>query len=244
MKISFAIPAHNEEKNIADCIRAIQAEIGSGNTETEIIVIDNASVDQTAEIASSFPGVRVVRENQKGLVFARARGQSEASGDIIANIDADTRIPKGWLAVVERSFADDPNLVGLSGRFIYYDASFLTKILTRVFYYAGYVFYLLNKHILGVGAMLQGGNFVIKKEAFDRLGGYDLSIDFYGEDTDVARRLNKVGNVVFTFALPAYSSARRLHNEGVFTTGFRYGLNYFWTIFFNKPLTKKYRDFR
>ncbi|MFX0204255.1 MAG: glycosyltransferase family 2 protein, partial [Candidatus Hodarchaeota archaeon] len=86
--------------------------------------------------------------------------------------------------------------------------------------------------------------FVIKRAAFEQIGGFDTSIDFYGEDTDVARRLNKVGHVKFTFTLPIYASGRRLAKEGIIKTGIRYSANYFWVSFSGKPLTKTSTDIR
>ena len=92
--------------------------------------------------------------------------------------------------------------------------------------------------------MVQGGNFIVKRSALEKIGGFDTSIEFYGEDTDVARRLNGFGDVKFTFSLPIYASGRRLYGEGVFRAGMRYAANFFWVSYFKKPLTKKYSDFR
>ena len=71
MKISFVIPAYNEQRNIADCISAVQAEINRTGFLSEIVVVNNASTDRTKEIASGYPNVRVVDEIRKGLVWAR-----------------------------------------------------------------------------------------------------------------------------------------------------------------------------
>ena len=76
------------------------------------------------------------------------------------------------------------------------------------------------------------------------MGGYDTSIVFYGEDTDIARRLSEVGRVKWTFALVMYTSGRRLAHEGILTMGVRYAVNYLYTIFYKKPFTKEYIDVR
>ena len=104
--------------------------------------------------------------------------------------------------------------------------------------------YLFNRFVLNVGAMLQGGNFIVKREAMLKLGSPDLRFSFYGEDTDMARRLSKVGGVKFTFRLPAQSSGRRLVGEGVFTIGLRYSMNFFWATFRKKPFTDTWQDIR
>lgn len=244
MKISFVIPAYNEEAYIRDCLASILRECAEDTYDVEIIVVNNASTDATAIVARSFQGVRVVDEPHKGLVYARRAGFLASTGDIIANVDADTILPPGWLARVMDEFGSAPDLVALSGPFIYHDLSRAKNMMVRGYYYIGYLTYLVNRYVARVGSLLQGGNFVVRRGALEKIGGYDLTIDFYGEDTDLARRLHHVGPVKFTFKLPMYASGRRLAAEGFFTMGIRYPLNYFWTIFFKKPYTKGYRDIR
>ncbi len=244
MKISFVIPAYNEENYLGDCLEAIIGQKKDAPCDIEVIVVNNASTDRTEEIARSYPGVTVVNEPQKGLVHARRAGYLASTGDIIANVDADTRITPGWIGKVHRAFAKDEKLVALSGPFIYYDAPWKIRFTTRLFYSIGYIFYVINRFILRVGSMLQGGNFVVRRSALEKIGGYDVSLSFYGEDSDIARRLSKVGKVRFTFRLPAQSSARRLAKEGGFTMGLRYSVNYFWIMYFKKPFTKNYIDIR
>jgi glycosyltransferase involved in cell wall biosynthesis len=246
MKISFVIPAYNEEHYVADCLDAILAQKDGAPCPLEIIVVNNASTDGTEAVVRRYTdrGVTLVNEPEKGLVHARRAGYDAATGDIIANVDADTRITPGWIDKVYRAFSGDPKLVALSGPFVYEDAPRSVRFWTLVFYGIGYVFYIINRFILRVGSMLQGGNFVVRRSAMDAIGGYDESISFYGEDSDVARRLSKVGKVRFTFRFPAFSSARRLAKEGSFMMGLRYSVNYFWMTFFKRPWTKDYIDIR
>jgi glycosyltransferase involved in cell wall biosynthesis len=244
MKLSFVIPAYNEENYIGDCLEAILRETRGSSYETEIVVVDNASTDGTAKVVAKYPEVKLVHEPQKGIVKARRAGYLAATGDLIANVDADTRITPGWLKKVMDAFAKDPKLVTLSGPFIYYDVPRKVRAFTRFFYYISFCFYLMTRFVFRVGSLVQGGNFVVRRSALDAIGGFDSSIAFYGEDTDIARRMSKVGHVKFTFKLPAYSSGRRLAKEGGLSTGFRYALNYFWIIFFKRPYTKSYADFR
>ena len=126
MKISFVIPAYNEEKMIGKCLKSVFDEINRSRTSidstgVEVVVVDNASTDRTREEALKFPNVTVVRENLKGLVYARRAGWVATVGDIVANIDADTMVPAGWLSTVMSEFAKDKNLVALSGPYLYYD---------------------------------------------------------------------------------------------------------------------------
>ena len=238
MKVSFIIPAHNEEKYIIRCLKSVKQELSSDDYDAEIIVVDNASTDKTCERVESFPGVRVINEPHKGLSQARQAGFLASTGELIANIDADTIVPVGWLKTVMVEFTKEKNLVALSGPHIYYDLSIYSRLLVKIFYFLGYTTHIINHHILGIGAMLQGGNFIVRRSALEKINGYNTSIEFYGEDTDVGRRLAQIGKVKWTFHLPIYASGRRIKNEGIITMGSRYALNYFWVIFSGKPFTK------
>ena len=242
--ISFVVPAYNEEVLLPDCLRAIRAEIVRTGCQAEVVVVDNASTDRTAAVAATFEGVVVVHEPVKGLVAARRAGFEAASGVLIANIDADTQIGAGWLDRVLASFKTDPKLVALSGPYDYYDVPFRIRAAARMFYVIGFCTYAFNKHVLGVGSMVQGGNFVVLRSALVEAGGFSDTFEFYGEDTDIARRMNAVGNVIFTWKLMARSSGRRLTGDGLMMTGLRYSANYLWATFFRKPFTTAWNDYR
>jgi glycosyltransferase involved in cell wall biosynthesis len=248
MKISFVVPAYNEHVLLPRSLNAIRDEITRAGQvlgqDAEIIVVNNASTDNTREVAESIEGVRVVDEPRKGLVQARWCGFAHSTGDLIANIDADTIIPAGWLTEVLAQFEQTKNLVGLSGPYEYYGVPRRVNLVVAAYYRAAWFAYVLNHYILNVGAMLQGGNFVVKREAMLKLGNPDHRFSFYGEDTDMANRLSKVGRVKFTFRLPAQSSGRRLVGEGVFTIGLRYTMNFFWATFRKKPFTEEWQDIR
>ena len=210
----------------------------------EIIVVNNASTDRTAEIAASYPGVQVVHEPRKGIVWARRAGYLKSSGELIANVDSDTILTPNWLDTVFREFSKNPNLVGLSGPFKYYDLPKLTSRMINFFYKLAYGLYLLNRFVLRKGSMLQGGNFIVTRAGLEKIGGYDTSIEFYGEDTNIARRLHEIGDVKFTSKLPMHSSGRRLAEEGPLTMAIKYTRNYFWMTFFKKPKDNTYIDHR
>ncbi|MBV9349319.1 MAG: glycosyltransferase family 2 protein [Patescibacteria group bacterium] len=244
MDITFVIPAYNEEPSLGIALSAIEAEIGRTNAEAEIIVVDNASTDGTESVALSHPGVRIVREMRKGIAFARAAGLSAAKGELIANVDADTRMPAGWLSFVLHSFEEDPSLVALSGPFIYDDLSYFEQTLWKFFYLFGYVAYLFIYRIFRVGAMLQGGNYVVRKQALEKIDGYNTGFTYWAEDVDVAKRIIKAGKVRWTFRLPTYASGRRIREEGIITLAFKYAVNYCWLMLFSRAYTSTHSDVR
>jgi glycosyltransferase involved in cell wall biosynthesis len=245
MKISFVIPAHNEAGCIAACLHSILREIRRSGSEAEIVVVNNASTDGTARVAAGFRGVRVVDEPQKGLTFARQRGYLQSSGDIVAGVDADTRLTRGWIRTVEREFTARSRLVCLSGPYIYHDLSPLARIAVAFWYLVAFVIYgLVNQYVLRVGAMLQGGNHAARRTALQRIGGYNTAIAFHGEDTDLAFRLMRVGVVKFSPRLPVLASGRRLRKEGALRTAWSYALNSLFVILYGRPLARTYTDVR
>ncbi len=248
MRLSFVIPAYNEEKYLPGCLESILDQTRhlpkSGRDLVEIIVVNNASTDKTKQVTLGYPGVRVVDEPRKGLTFARQAGFLASTGSLIANVDSDCRLTPGWISQVLKAFDADPNLAALSGPFIYYDLTPPQRFFVRIFYVTAFFTYLINRYILRVGSMVQGGNFVLTRTALDAIGGFDTSISFYGEDTDIARRVSAVGKVRFTFRLKMLSSARRLKREGILNIAARYTINYFWTTFFKRPYTESYIDIR
>lgn len=237
MKISVIIPAYNEEEYIAGALESITRY--APDNLLEIIVVDNASTDKTAEIAKNFKLVRIAKEVNKGLTKARQKGLTEAKGDLLAYIDADTQISSKWFHTVISEFKKNNGLVCLSGPYIYYDLPRWQRGLIKL--YNKYFMYSMS---LVSGNIINGGNFIAKKDALLKIGGFDTSIAFYGEDINIATRLKEVGKVKFLRNLYVYTSGRRLKSEGVSATGFRYFANFLSETLFRKPVTNKYKDIR
>ena len=85
----------------AGCLYSLRAQT---RPPDDILVINNASTDETGAVARAVPGVRVIDEPAKGLVVARETARRAAHTDIVAYIDADCRVPITWLERVEAHF--------------------------------------------------------------------------------------------------------------------------------------------
>lgn len=93
MKVSIVIPALNEEGIVGKTVQSIPVQnLRELGLETEIIVVDNASTDNTAQEATA-AGATVILEEKRGYGNAYIRGLNEASGDIIVMGDADGTYP-------------------------------------------------------------------------------------------------------------------------------------------------------
>ena len=170
--LSLIIPAYNEEAYIGFCLDSVlQNAFGRFH---EIIVVDNASSDRTGEIARARRGVRVVQEMQRGVCFARQRGLEEATGEILAYIDADTRLPADWALIAERTFQNRPDLVCLSGPYRYYDGPKAKRWVLNGFSRLAVP---MGRWLFGY--MVVGGNFIATKRAIKEAGGFDTTINFW-----------------------------------------------------------------
>ena len=176
----------------------------------EVLVINNASTDHTGRVAAGVRSVRVVDEPRKGLVVARETGRRCACGDILIYLDADCRAPLTWIERIERRFQHDPSLIALSGPYRYYDWDWWGRTLIRAYdFTVAPATQLLVKHVLRIGTIFYGGNFAVRREALEQIGGFDVSIEFHGEDTNLGRRLCATGKVGLFHDCYLYTSARR-----------------------------------
>ena len=96
--VSLVVPTFNEAENIYSMIERSHAALSSLKIDFEIIVVDDSSGDGTADIAATaaaqWPGVRIIRRTeQRDLSQSVLRGWREATGDVLAVIDADLQHP-------------------------------------------------------------------------------------------------------------------------------------------------------
>ena len=227
MKVSIVIPAYNEERFIASVIKAVLAQKYEG--EFEIIVVDNGSKDKTAEIASAFP-ITLIKESRKGSQYARNAGYLKATGDIIANTDADCLPNPDWISKGVSLFKKD-SIMAVSGPYHYYD--------NGVIFGAVYLF--IHKYIQQItndilqkfkmGGTVMGGNVFIRRTALEKMGGYDTSLEFFGDDTSTAKRLTKVGTILYDRNLLVEASAKRFQEKGTIRLTLIYLFHFLRIIF-------------
>jgi glycosyltransferase involved in cell wall biosynthesis len=219
MKVSIIIPAYNEEKNLEATIMAI---LNQSYKDFELIVVDNGSTDSTADIAMSFGNkLTLLHESRKGTQWARECGRQKARGEIIANVDADCVPSPDWLHN-GLSLMQSEKCVALGGPYDYYDAGPLLRVVALSMQKTSYVFLNWFLQKIGKGAVLIGGNVLLRSDALQKAGGYNTDLTFYGDDTDTAKRMARIGKVTFSGTFVMKTSARRLKNQGILNTIFHY----------------------
>jgi glycosyltransferase involved in cell wall biosynthesis len=242
MRISVIVCAYNEAAFLPACLHSLLSQTRSPD---EVIVVNNASSDETAAVASAIPGVRVVDEPAKGLVVARERGRLASTGDILAYLDADCRAPLQWLERVEDRFERHEALVAVTGPYRFYDWDLLGRSLIRL--YDAVVApptHLLVHYFIGAGAILYGGNFAVRRAALDRIGGFDRSVEFHGEDTNLGRRLTPHGSIEMARECWLWTSARRYRALGKRKVFGLYVRNFWSEILRHRPADRSHIDVR
>jgi glycosyltransferase involved in cell wall biosynthesis len=234
--ISLIIPAYNEADYLPACLDAVMLNIAG--KAVEIIVVDNNSTDGTKQVIERYPGVTYLFEPRKGITRARQCGFRGSAGDILAYVDADTRPPPGWIEQIWEQFGDHRDLACLSGPYSFYDLGGIRRALSEAWFVAA-------RSLGGItGYIVVGGNFAIPRTVLEKMGGFDASIEFYGEDVDIAKRAGKQGKVRFSprFVMP--TSGRRMQKHGFLKMAGIYFVNYFSVVLHGKPVTQTYTDVR
>lgn len=240
--VTAIVCAYNEAAYIGECLDALT---GQTRPADEIIVVDNASTDATGAVAAQRPGVRVVRERTKGLVHARATGARAARSAWLAFVDADCRPVPEWLATLLAVTERRPDIVAASACYRYYDWHRLGRALIR-----GYdlsvapLTHFFVQDVLRRGAILYGGNFLVRRSALDAIGGFDTTIAFHGEDTNLGRRLSTVGRVALCREASVATSARRFKAMGTSAVLRLYARNFWSEVLFHRPADTHYEDVR
>ena len=113
--VTVLIPAYNEEAVIR---QTVGAALASDYPKLEVLVVDDGSMDRTAEIVrASFgrePRVRLLMQSNRGKPSALNQGLSEAAGEIVVSIDADTIVDPDAIRLLVRHFAD-PKVGAVAG---------------------------------------------------------------------------------------------------------------------------------
>jgi glycosyltransferase involved in cell wall biosynthesis len=201
MKLSVVIPAYNTARYIAEALGSVLAQI---DAETEVIVVDDGSADETAAIAERFgPPVRVIRAAHGGIGATINRGMSEAKGERIATIDADDRWLPGKTALQLAALDGDTSLDAVFGHV----RQFLSPDVTEPARFA-----------FAAGPMpgLIRGTMIVRRQAWERVGPLETGlaagefVGWYARAVDAGLRTRMLPDVVYE---------RRIHANNPATAG-------------------------
>jgi GT2 family glycosyltransferase len=207
--VSIVIPVHNQATYTEACLTELVATLPARFTG-EIIVVDDASSDDTAALLARWTGtdprIRAMRNTDNlGFLHTSNRGAAAASGDVIIFLNNDTLPQPGWLPPLLRVFRDHPDAGAVGGKLLYPNGALQE---------AGGVIFAdgsgcnFGKHDLAVDAPLynslrevdycSGALLATRRPLFERLGGFDTRFaPAYYEDTDYCFGVREAGYRVY-----------------------------------------------
>jgi glycosyltransferase involved in cell wall biosynthesis len=193
--LSFIIPAHNEELELAGAIESIRSAGEGSGRPFEIVVVNDSSTDGTAMIAQE-NGAELITVHCRHIAAARNAGARASTGDILFFVDADTRIATahitGAIAALENGASGGSAILQFD-RAVPFWANVFFKIFCVIYFTAN----------LGAGAFL----FTSRKNFF-AVGGFDEQF-FAAEETYFSMALKKFGKFRI-LRTPAITSARKV----------------------------------
>jgi len=159
LRLSVVIPVKDDATALAVCLGALAAQ---SEHIFEVIVVDNGSVDDSADVARRY-GATVITEGSPGIAAAAGAGYDSARGEVVGRLDADSVPSTDWAARVLEYFHRHPTTSAVTGGALFVDGP---RALRRV----GARLYLGAYFVLVAGALghtpLFGSNFAMRASAW------------------------------------------------------------------------------
>jgi cellulose synthase/poly-beta-1,6-N-acetylglucosamine synthase-like glycosyltransferase len=181
MPVSVIVPAYNEAAGIA---RTVQALVDSEYPQVEVIVVDDGSTDETAHAVARLrlPGVRVVRQPNRGKPAAIQTGLAQARSDLIVLLDGDTVFEKDTIYRLVQPFAD-PSVGGVAGNAKVGNRRGLLALWQHIEYVIGFNLDRRLYDLLGCMPTVPGAVGAYRRQALEQVG--PVSGATLAEDTDL-----------------------------------------------------------
>jgi glycosyltransferase involved in cell wall biosynthesis len=186
--VSVIVCSYNGAKTLAACLQSL----GNLNySDYEVILVDDGSTDNTAQIAEQFPHVRYIYQKNHGLSHARNTGAAAAQGEVLAYTDSDCMADVDWLYY----------LIGtlLSGEFAGVGGPNITPPAQNWIQACVAASPGGPSHVLltdTIAEHIPGCNMAFYRSAFENIGGFDTEYHRAGDDVDFCWRLQQSGCVI------------------------------------------------
>lgn len=187
MRVSVVVPVHDNAASLAECLRALA---GSAGQEVEVIVVDDASTDDSGAVASR-SGARVLRlDPNSGAGAARNHGARSASGEVLLFVDSDVVVEPGTIGRVVRLLEERPDVAAVFGS---YDKAPGAPGLVSQF--RNLLHHFVHQQGDPDASTFWAGCGAVRRKVFESVGGFDTGT--YGrsiEDIELGYRLRDAGH--------------------------------------------------
>lgn len=213
VSVSVVIPAHNAAAALPALLASLDAQT-LGRDAFEVVVVDNASSDDTGGVAER-AGARVVAEPRPSRARARNAGAAAAVGERLAFVDAECVAERGWLAAMVRCLEGAPLVAG-PVRLLTPPAAGLLERFDACWRFHQ------REHVERDG-WAASANLAITRAAFDAVGGFDPAYRQIGEDVDLCLRAGAAGFPIAYCAAAEVAHPAESSLDALLRRGYRQG---------------------
>lgn len=186
--VSVIVCSYNGGQTLAACLDSL-SELNY--PDYEVILVDDGSTDDTANIAAQFPRVRYIHQSNYGLSHARNTGAAAAKGEVFAYTDSDCMADVDWLYYLIGTLVSD-EYAGAGGPNVTPPAQ--NWVQACVAAAPGGPSHVLLTDI--IAEHIPGCNMAFYRWAFENIGGFDAEYRKAGDDVDFCWRLQQAGCVI------------------------------------------------
>ncbi len=199
--VSVVIVTYNNRHDIDACLRSL----GAHSPETEIVVVDNMSVDGTADyIRGAYPSVRLIESGRNdGFGAGVNRGVRESHGAYVAVLNPDVEVQENWLQPLIDTLESHPDVGLVTPTILLADPGSRVNACGNRSHLTGLTFCIgLNQPAPPVSSppqevpAISGAAFALRRGLWDQLGGFDEQFFMYLEDTEISWRTLRNGHKI------------------------------------------------
>lgn len=176
MRCSVVVPVRNSAHTLGAALAGV---LSQDSVDVEVVVVDDGSIDRPEQVVERLgdPRVRLIHQAAAGVGAARNRGASVATGAVVVFLDADDTVEDGWLAELASPLADPGTALTSCAVVFRHEGTDRRRSPSR-----------LGPAFCDVEALFLAGAFCVRRDLWDRTGGYDPDLRF-GENTELGIRL-------------------------------------------------------
>lgn len=233
MLFSVIVPFRNAARHLP---RLLGALAGQRYPEREFILVDNNSTDGSADIVRAFMEkhpdlpLTLLDEEKHGATAARNRGAAAARGEWLAFTDADCVPDPAWLSDLAAAISAEPGLGAFAGCVMPAAAENIIAKFLGLYTLPAYSQARVHRQYTLVEGGFPTANLAVRKDIFQQIGGFDESLQIYGEDHDLCLRIYMAGYGIKCLTDAIVQHVHRSTLTGMLKQAYSFGKVHPWML--------------